>query len=81
MKHIKLFEEVEEKLSRLERARRADLITLPEKIEGTNCGNCKFVDLKNEYCNHPNVDQKVTSRNCCALWDQAGTKREWLNKQ
>lgn len=61
--------------SALERAKRVDLITLPEGITGTNCFNCKYI--KDSYCVHPEVDQPVTERMCCALWDAEGTKRAW----
>ena len=82
MKYLKMFEnDGEEKPSRLERAKNADLVTLPEGIEGTNCANCKFVDLKNKYCTHKDVDQKVSERMCCALWDAEGTKREWEKEE
>lgn len=60
----------------LERARRADLVTLPEGTEGTNCGNCKFVE-DGGYCGNPKVDQPVNDHMCCALWDADGTQRAW----
>lgn len=75
MKHIKIFEE--EGMSRLERAEHSDLITLPESIEGTNCGNCKFIDLKTKMCMNEEVNQKVNERMCCKYWDAEGVKREW----
>lgn len=81
MKHLKIFENMDDKPSRLERAKEADLITLPENIEGTNCGNCKFVDLKNKMCLHPKVAQKVSEKMCCALWDAEGVVREWENNE
>lgn len=80
MKYIKLYEfesEAADDLDRLDRAEHADLITLPENITGTNCSNCKFVDLKTKMCNHPEVNQKVSERMCCKYWDAEGTKREW----
>jgi hypothetical protein len=69
----------------LERAKEADLITLPENVEGTNCGNCKFFsghgnNFGTGMCIHPRVSQKVTARDCCALWDAPGTKRKWEEK-
>jgi len=77
MKHLKIYENEEDKPSRLDRAKAADLVTLPENVEGTNCANCKFIDLKEKMCKHPQVDQKVSERMCCALWDAEGTIREW----
>ena len=59
------------------RAKKADLITLPKDIEGTNCFNCKFVDKKKGFCNHKEVMQNVTARMCCALWDANGVYRPW----
>lgn len=65
---------------RMARAEKADLLTLPEDVSGTNCANCKFMDMKNGYCLHPKVDQPVTARMCCALWDAQGCYRAWENK-
>jgi hypothetical protein len=77
MKHIKIFEEEKDGMDRLERAEHSDLITLPENIEGTNCGNCKFFDSKTKMCMNTEVNQKVTARMCCKYWDAEGVKREW----
>lgn len=64
----------------MDRAALADLVTLPESVLGTNCGNCKFVTSNGAigYCAHPAVLQPVTARMCCALWDAPGTRRPWL---
>lgn len=83
MKSLKPFISLEEEnsekdKSRLERAKAADLITLPKDVEGTNCGNCQYVRLEDQYCTHPEVDQKVSPKMCCAFWDNPGAKREWL---
>lgn len=51
----------------LELAEKADLITLPGEMS---------VDTK-KHCNHPMVDQFVTSRMCCAYWDSEGTHRAY----
>ncbi len=80
MKHLKIYENDEEKPSRLERAKNADLVTFPKEVEGANCANCQFVDLKNKYCTHTEVDQKVAPNMCCSYWNAPGTKREWENK-
>ncbi len=67
----------------MERAKEADLLTLPEKVTGTNCLNCQFVkDVKgsNGYCNHPKVKQLVSNRNCCAYWSASGVIRPWETK-
>lgn len=63
--------------ARLGRAKHADLITLPEGITGTNCANCKFIDLETKMCKHKEVDQKVAPNMCCVYWDAEGVKREW----
>ncbi len=60
----------------LKRAEKTDLVTLPETVSGTNCGNCKFIST-GSVCTNKEVDQKVSVRMCCALWDQIGTKRAW----
>ncbi len=59
------------------RAAEADLITLPKKVEGTNCFNCAFITGKGavRYCRHPNIRQNVSIKNCCALWDAHGVIR------
>lgn len=70
------------------KAKKADLVTLPEGIKGTNCFNCRFIgnksslyenDKKTEaaMCNHPEVKQMVNERMCCAFWDAKGTLRSW----
>lgn len=60
----------------IQRARKADLITLPRVVEGTNCFNCKWIDsAKKPYgklCTHPKVKQYVNERMCCALWSAKG---------
>lgn len=61
----------------LERAKKADLITLPNNIKGTNCGNCKFI--KDGYCFHSKIKQNVANNQCCIYWDAEGVKREWKN--
>ncbi len=65
----------------LERARKADLITLPKDIRGTNCFNCRFIrdPLRggHGFCKHPAVSQFVNERMCCALWDAFGTYRPY----
>lgn len=65
--------------SELERAEHSDLITLPDGVEGTNCGNCRFVDKTQDppYCLHEEVEQSVTPRMCCKYWDSEGAKRAW----
>jgi hypothetical protein len=62
----------------LERAKAADLVTLPKGVKGTNCANCRFVD--GDTCTNPKVRQRLkdgAARMCCALWDAVGTKRAW----
>lgn len=54
-----------------------DLIDLPEEVQGTNCGNCMYVDEDKDYCNNPNVKLPVTTRMCCALWDRKDVIRPW----
>ncbi len=52
----------------LEKARMADLITLPESVKGTSCVSCLYVD--GDYCKHPKVSQKLldgAARMCCFL--------------
>lgn len=61
-------------------ARRADLITLPKEIKGTNCANCMFVKILDEkkglgFCNHKHVELPVTAKMCCIYWDAEGVLR------
>ena len=56
------------------RARAADLITLPERIAGTNCSNCRFVTAGG-WCTHKEVLQFVSKRMCCGYWDAPGSIR------
>jgi len=66
-----------------QRAEAVDLVTLPLTIEGTNCFNCQYIrPLEGAArgvgsCVHPDVAQPVTYRQCCALWDAPGTKRDF----
>lgn len=77
MEKIEKFSEMNDE-QRLQRAKAADLITLPENIEGTNCANCKFVKTgENLYCTHKKVLQNVTPKMCCIYWDAEGVIREW----
>jgi hypothetical protein len=55
---------------------KADFITYPKEVEGSNCGNCRF-NLKGECQNDHLQGQYVNDRNCCAYWDAPGTLRDW----
>lgn len=64
--------------SALERAKAADLVTLPPDVTGTNCANCRFVS--GNTCLNPHVHQHLAdgaTRMCCIYWDAPGTKRAW----
>jgi len=65
-----------------EKAKEADLLTLPEEVEGTNCSNCKYITILDAkagkgHCNHPKVRLNVTKRMCCALWDNKDSIRSF----
>jgi len=51
------------------RAEACDVITLP--------GGSKEEVLEKKHCHHPKVDMYVTSRMCCALWDNDAVSRPW----
>jgi hypothetical protein len=53
----------------LKRAEKADLITLP--------GGDKNDSKDKGLCCHPDVKMYVTSRMCCAFWDNVRVKRPW----
>lgn len=62
----------------LRRAKKADLVTLPRSITGTNCFNCKYLKSKRSnkgFCSNISVKQEVNERNCCALWDNGSAYR------
>lgn len=64
----------------IERAKEADLVTLPKNIEGTNCYNCMYITDKSKdagFCNHPKVKMLVNGRMCCALYDNKGILRSF----
>lgn len=65
------------------RAKHADLITLPKDVPGTNCSNCRFVKKSKDgaFCEHEKVQLPVTPRMCCKYWDNKGVKRPWGNEQ
>lgn len=53
----------------LERAEKADLITLP--------GGSKADAASKMFCCHEKIKMYVTMRMCCAYWDNDGVKRPW----
>lgn len=57
--------------NQLENAQKAVLISMPQSIQGTNCGNCKF--FSNNFCGHAQMQLPVNVRQCCNYWDSAGT--------
>lgn len=62
------------------RASRADLISMPERLRGVGCGNCKFFSAiggkpTSGWCRHPAVDLPVSVRQCCNFWDHPHTFR------
>jgi hypothetical protein len=75
--------------SDLQRAKNVDLVRLPKDMCGTRCDLCKFyetipardVAVGIGWCIHESVDQLVSERQCCALFDCAGIIRPWLKKQ
>jgi hypothetical protein len=65
----------------------ADFVTLPERVPGTNCANCKF--FNRDFCgfsgelNGRQVDlrgQPVNDRTCCGAWDNPDALRTWQAK-
>jgi len=54
-------------------AQAVDLIILPDDVDGTRCGNCRyFVKVGEGLCSHPSVRQPVNNNWCCDEWDAAG---------
>lgn len=56
----------------LAKAKKSVLITMPDDIEGTNCGNCKFFE-KEGFCNNEAMMLRVHAKQCCNYWDRKGT--------
>lgn len=61
----------------LNRAREADLITLPPDIKGTSCaaGNCMY--REEGICIHPKINLPVTDHMSCGWWDNKDVIRPW----
>ncbi len=54
----------------MEKAKTADLITLPGGTEN---------EVKTKrFCNNEKIQMFVTARMCCAYWDNKGVRRPWL---
>ncbi len=56
----------------MQKAKTADLITLP--------GGSKAHAASKKMCYNEKVKMYVTSRMCCAYWDNAAVKRPWKKK-
>ena len=56
----------------MERAKKADLITLP--------GGAKADATNKKMCYNEKIKMFVTVRMCCGYWDNEGVKRPWLKK-
>lgn len=63
----------------LEIAETFDLITLPKKIEGTNCSNCGWFSPYKDggFCFRTNIWLPVTARMSCAYWNSLSVDRDW----
>ncbi len=53
----------------IERAKKADLITLP--------GGAKSDAANKKFCYNEKVKMFVTVRMCCGYWDNVGVRRPW----
>jgi hypothetical protein len=67
----------------MQRAKAADLITLPKETSGTNCGVCRYIRRVGDHgrCVHPKVRMDVNSRMCCIYWDAKGVIRGWKTSE
>jgi len=61
----------------LDRAREADLITLPENIEGTTCAEKNCMYGKENICIHPKILLPITDRQTCGWWNNEDVIRPW----
>jgi hypothetical protein len=59
-----------------DRAKKAELVTLPADVPGKNCGTCVYGQLnpKDEIgpCKHPQVMMLVSARQGCKFWTHPG---------
>lgn len=55
----------------LDRAKNADLITLPGDEDATATRNCT----------HPELKMPVNNRMCCAFWDNSDADRQWKDEE
>jgi hypothetical protein len=60
----------------IERARNAELITLPNDVRGKNCHSCVFMG-SNGMCEHPEVRLAVNARQGCKYWTAPGIYKAW----
>jgi hypothetical protein len=69
--------------AQIKRFKHVDLITLPENIEGTHCGNCSFVRSSDDvgFCTHSEIQDWVNKRMCCKYWNHEGVRRSWEKNQ
>jgi hypothetical protein len=58
----------------LMRAKSQDIISLPLKVEGINCGNCKHSSSEG-WCKQPGVNQPIEKRDSCNFWEHPGMMR------
>lgn len=57
----------------------ADFVELPQGVNGTNCGNCKY--QSQSVCQHDKlVGLTVAPDECCAYWDADGVERVWQGR-
>lgn len=63
--------------------KKVDLLTLPEEVKGTNCGNCEYMRKQGKigFCKHEDVQDWVTDRMCCNRWSHEGARRAWEKNQ
>lgn len=64
----------------LEAAKKHDFLTLPDGVDGTNCGTCSFAKEKGDghVCTFEGLKGlPITPRNCCAKWTADGCYRAW----
>jgi hypothetical protein len=66
---------------RLKDARGADLITLPEKVEGKSCASCIHM-MQNSTCNHRSLNGLyVNRRQVCKHWHNSEIFEPWAEAE
>ena len=66
--------------SSVDAAKLVNLVTLPDKVRGANCGNCSSYSKQDggvRFCTNALVKQEVSARMHCSLWEHNKSIKIW----